>query len=198
MRDRWKGIRRNRNCVSWQRLAAESEPITTLGSAMNRLAAVTTTHRAIFLIAFFLVPVLFSVACAPLHAQSAKTYYKRGQAAEAPEDFDAAFNDYQKAYSMEPKDLSYKNAYYRAMVPNVAIHMKNGRRLMQTGDEQGALTEFLRVTLIDPSNEAAAQEIAKIRALHKEQLPQNVTGVPQPSGPQTELESMAGPVQLKP
>lgn len=133
-----------------------------------------------------------------LQGQTPKNYYKDGQAAEAHEDYDAAFNDYQKAYSMDPKNLVYRGAYYRVMVPAVALHMKNGRRLIQSGDEQGALTEFLRVTSIDPSNEAAGQEIAKIRALHQERIPENVTGVPQPSGPQAELESMAGPTQLRP
>ena len=42
--------------------------------------------------------------------------------------------------------------------------MTKGRKLLQAGDEQGALAEFLHAAEIDPGNEAAQQEIAKIRA----------------------------------
>jgi general secretion pathway protein D len=76
--------------------------------------------------------------------------------------------------------------------------MKKGRRLFETGDEQGALMEFLRASEIDPGDEAALQEIAKMRALHKEQMPANVSGLPEGASEQTDLDSMAAPVQLKP
>ena len=35
-------------------------------------------------------------------AQSANSYYKQGQAAEARDDFDTAFQNFEKAYSMSP------------------------------------------------------------------------------------------------
>ena len=47
----------------------------------------------------------------PLHAQSANTFYKQGQAAEAREDFDAAFDDYQKAAAKVPNDLRFRERY---------------------------------------------------------------------------------------
>ncbi len=65
--------------------------------------------------------------------------------------------------------------------------MKKGRRLLQTGDEQGALVEFLRASEIDPGDEAAQQEIAKVRALHKEQVPANTTGMPGSAGEQNAI-----------
>ena len=99
---------------------------------------------------------------------------------------------------MAPKDLSYKQAYYRVQIPAASLHMKNGRRLMQTGDEQGALTEFLRALEIEPGDDAAQQEINKIRALHKEKIPEDETGIPQMASQQTELDTMAAPVQLQP
>jgi general secretion pathway protein D len=163
---------------------------------MNRLAVVTT--KPFRVLAFVFVFASFTAAGVEVHAQSAKSYYKQGEAAEVHQDWDAAFNDYEKAFSLDPKNLTYKAAYYRVQVPAVALHMKNGRRLAQTGDEQGALMEFLHVTEIDPSNEAAGQEIAKIRALHKEQLPEDFTGVPETSHGRADLETMASPTQLKP
>jgi general secretion pathway protein D len=165
----------------------------TPGSSMKRLTAASVPT---FRVALYLFLVILS--CTALRAQSAKSYFKMGQTAEAHEDYDAAFNDYQKALSMDPKNLSYKSAYYRVIVPAVGLHMKNGRRLYQTGDEQGALMEYLRVIAIDPSNEAAGQEISKIRALHKEPTSQSETGIPQPSGSEAEQSSMASPTELKP
>jgi general secretion pathway protein D len=165
---------------------------------MSRCAAVQAASHIIFRIALFALLAEFGAGSTKLHAESAKSWYKQGQAAEAREDYDAAFIDYQKAYSLVPKDMSYKEAYYRVQIPATALHMKKGRRLFETGDEQGALMEFLRASEIDPGDEAALQEIAKIRALHKEQMPANVSGLPEGASGQTDLDSMAAPVQLKP
>ena len=104
----------------------------------------------------------------PLHAQSAKTLFKRGQTAEANEDYDTAYNDYQKALAKAPKDLTYRTALVRVRVSASAMHMTKGRKLLAAGDEQGALAEFLHASEIDPSNEAAQQEIAKVRQKHGE------------------------------
>jgi len=197
------GVSITRYCVkgsqgSPERLKAQNRPETTPGSSMNRRAAAQAASRTIFRIALFVLLVGLGAGSAKLDAQSAKSWYKQGQSAEARENYDAAFNDYQRAYSLAPKDLTYKEAYYRVQIPAAAVHMKNGRRLFGTGDEQGALIEFLRASEIDPGDEAAQQEIAKVRALHKEQMPANITGVPQGASEQTDLDTMAAPVQLKP
>jgi general secretion pathway protein D len=197
------GVSITRYCVkgsqgSPERLKAQNRPETTPGSSMNRRAAAQAASRTIFRIALFVILVGLGAGSAKLDAQSAKSWYKQGQSAEARENYDAAFNDYQRAYSLAPKDLTYKEAYYRVQIPAAAVHMKNGRRLFGTGDEQGALIEFLRASEIDPGDEAAQQEIAKVRALHKEQMPANITGVPQGASEQTDLDTMAAPVQLKP
>ena len=69
---------------------------------------------------------------------------------------------------------------------------------MQTGDEQGALMEFLHAVEIDPGNEAAQQEIAKLRERQGQKAPQPETGMPETAGEQAEIDSMAAPVELKP
>jgi general secretion pathway protein D len=155
------------------------------------------SFKSTFRIAFLLLLAALSAGTAQLHAQSAKSWYKQGQNAEAREDFDGAFNDYQKAYSIAPKEMTYKEAFYRVQVPTAALHMKNGRRLMRTGDEQGALIEFIRASEIDPSDEAAQQEIAKVRALHKEQPPPNGNGLPESAGEESRLDNISAPAQLK-
>jgi general secretion pathway protein D len=149
---------------------------------------------------------VFGLGCVAARAQSTDTYhdhgkasqaFKHGQAAEAREDYDAAYQYYQQAFNMSPTDVRYKGAYYRLRLTASATHVTNGRKLLAAGDLQGALTEFLHATQIDPSNEAAQQEIAKVRALSGEQPPRLA---PQPMAPgrQEEIESIGTPPQLKP
>ena len=181
---------RARACL---RLATVSEPTRTPGNSMNRATVAPTASRVIFRISILAVLAVFGMGSAALHAQSAKQYFKMGHAAEQQGDYDAAFNDYSKAFSMVPGDLTYKESYYRVRGPASSAHLMTGRRLLQNGDEQGALMEFIRASEIDPGNEAALQEIAKVRAQHKMQLPEGVTGVaPSP------LESIASPTELRP
>ncbi len=140
---------------------------------------------------------LFCVDSARAFAQSANTYYKRGQAAESHDDFDTAFQDFQKAYSMSPSNESFRAAFYRVRFTDAAMHVTKGRNLLAGGNEEGALVELLRATEVDPSNEAAQQEIAKIRASHGQQ---STVESSSPMSVQTgeEMESIGSPPQLKP
>src|SRR5271166_1232050 len=56
-------------------------------------------------IALFAALVVFGLSSVPVSAESANTFFKRGQTAEAHEDYDAAFINYQKAYNKAPKEL---------------------------------------------------------------------------------------------
>ena len=42
---------------------------------------------------------IFSLSSVSVRAESASTFFKRGQAAEAKEDYDTAFDNYQKAHA---------------------------------------------------------------------------------------------------
>ena len=55
-------------------------------------------------IGFFAALGILGLGCAALYAESARSFFKRGQSAEAREDYDAAYENYQKAFSMSPKD----------------------------------------------------------------------------------------------
>ena len=80
-----------------------------------------------------------ALAALPAHAESAASLFKHGQSAEAREDYDAAFDNYQKAYNREPKDLRYRAALYRVRVPAAAAHLAKARKLEETSDVQAAL-----------------------------------------------------------
>ena len=143
------------------------------------------------------VLVFLCAGSAECFAQSPKSFYKRGQDAEAREDYDAAYQNYQKAYSMAPKNEVFRTAYFRVRFTDGAMHVTKGRTLLANGDEQGALVELLRASEIDPSNEAAQQEIAKIRSRHSDQ-PQPQASAPMSAATQAEMEGIGSPAQLKP
>src|SRR5882757_419002 len=97
------------------------------------------------------------------HAQSAKTWDKRGQVAESHKDYDTAFQDFQHAVNLKPNDLRYKESLARMRFQAAAAHVDRGRVLIQSGDLNGALAEFQRALEIDPSYEAAQQEIDQLQ-----------------------------------
>jgi general secretion pathway protein D len=144
------------------------------------------------------VVAVFVLSSASLRAESASSFYKRGLNAEAREDYDAAFDNFQKAYAKTPKDLQYRTAFYRVRITASAMHITKGRKLLDAGNDQGALSEFLRAAEIDPSNEAAQQEIARARKKNGEAAPQTETSLSQTEGKQEDLESMGAPAELKP
>jgi len=136
------------------------------------------------------------------HAQSAKSWDQRGQAAEAHHDFDTAFEDYQHATKLKPNDLRYKAHFDRMRFQAAASHVDQGRVLVQNGDLAGAEAQFNRALQIDPGYQAAQQEL--------DQLHKQISATP-PSGPPAPTEQMsrqnevlasigsiAGPVELKP
>jgi general secretion pathway protein D len=105
---------------------------------------------------------LCGLAGAAAQAQSAATWNKRGQDAETREDFDAAFEAYRQAYLKKPKDLRYKTHYERLRFEAANQHVDRGRVLRQSGDADGAMTEYARALQIDPSNQTAAQELQQL------------------------------------
>jgi general secretion pathway protein D len=196
----------------------ESGLVTTPGSSMNRrvfspagaepalaAAAASATRTGAFQsrpiqfwISLFAVLFVCGLRCAPLRAESANSMFKHGEAAEAREDYDTAFDLYQKAVAKAPSDLTFKTALYRVRVTASAAHMSKGHKLLDGGDEQGALSEFLHAAEIDPGNEAAQQEIARARKRHGELPVQGETSVPMDAAQQQDLDTIGAPVMLKP
>jgi general secretion pathway protein D len=150
-------------------------------------------------IALFAVAAVFGLSSVQLHAaESAASFFKHGQAAEAREDYDTALDDYQKALAKAPKDLTYRTAIYRVRTSASAAHLSKGRRLLLGGDDQAALVEFLHAAEIDPGNEAAQQEIAKARQKSGEKTLQAETSLNEQAGAQEEIDSIGPPAVLKP
>ncbi len=141
---------------------------------------------------------LLVLAGVPLGAESAAGFFKHAQSAEARQDYDAAFDNYQKAYAKAPKNLQYRSALYRIRGTASATHVTKGRKLQEAGKDQEAIAEFLRAAEIDPGNEAAQQAIAQMRKKNGETEPKADTSLPDTTGNQEDLESMGAPAELKP
>ena len=180
---------------------AEGQPLPAFGSPMKSRVqspgSCISGSKARFRVLAAGVFVLLFAYSAGVLAQSPNSYYKRGQAAEARDDFDTAYQNFQKAYSMAPKNEVYRTAYYRVRFTDASMHVTKGRNLLASGDEQGALVELLRANEIDPSNEAAQQEIARVRARHGQQ-PAVENSSPLSAQTQSDIDSMGSPAQLRP
>jgi general secretion pathway protein D len=152
-----------------------------------------------FLVAFCF---LAGFASSQAHAESAKTWNKRGQEAEAKHDYDTALNDYHQALLLSPTNVTYQSRYERMKFQASVSHVDRGRVLVQSGDFNGALTEFRRAVEIDPANETAKQELEILE--HQAPAP----GASNPAPPAAnavqesrvieDLGTITSPVELKP
>jgi len=142
------------------------------------------------------IGILVAVGASSLYAgESAKSFYKQGQAAELREDYDAAFDAYKKAMLQEPGDLRYRASCERARLLASAQHVKHGNELKESGKIAAALTEFLRATAIDPSNAAAQQGIAGLTDHITPAAPVK-SDIPQLPSDRAKLASVAEPIEL--
>jgi general secretion pathway protein D len=129
-----------------------------------------------------------------LAKESASKLYKQGQAAEAAGDIEKAYELFAMSYHKSPKDSRYKTSYERTRFDAASLHVKQGEKLRDQGDETGALTEFMRALEIDPSNELAAQEIKAMRDKAGTAANQETSVNPE----EAKLRGIGSPVELKP
>ncbi len=130
------------------------------------------------------------------HGESASSFYKQAQAAEAKDNVDAAYDLYAKAFQKDPKDLRYKTAYERAKFTAATAHIKRGEKLRDQGDDTGAITEFLHAMEIDPANELAQQDIDATRRAMGTPTFRQETSVGQSQ--MSDITELASPVRLRP
>jgi len=142
-----------------------------------------------------------SFITASAHAQSAAKWDKRGQDAEARQDFDAAYEDFHNAVLKKPKDLVFTEHFDHMRYQAAVAHVDRGRVLRQNGDLQGAMAQFTRALQIDSGNQAAQQEINSIQKeqqVERDNTPQAREQMSRQNETLSTLGSIAGPVELKP
>jgi len=90
-----------------------------------------------------------------------RTDFKQGRKAEDLQDYDAAFEYYQKALKTDPENAEYQIKFNQARFDAGELHIKNGFKLRERGDLEGAATEFQKATSTDASSTVAEQELRK-------------------------------------
>ncbi len=165
---------------------------------MGRGNLVFTIRSLGTLRALSLVFLLTGLLVLGAEAQSAKTWDKHGQDAEARQDYDTAYEDYRQAVLKKPTDLRYKARMERVRFLAGAGHVDRGRILKQSGDLNAAAAEFTRALEIDPSNQTAQQELQLIQ---KQIVTPSASTMQQMSNQEEVLKdigAVAGPIELKP
>jgi general secretion pathway protein D len=90
--------------------------------------------------------------------------YRQAQKAELRKDWDTALVDYERAARAQPENTKIIIHEKLVRTQASASHLKQGQRLLKEGRPDEASGEFQEAVNIDPTNEAAAQELAKVVA----------------------------------
>jgi general secretion pathway protein D len=126
-----------------------------------------------------------------------KPDYQQGRKAENLQDYDAAYDYYQKALKSEPENAEYQIKFHEARFEAGAFHVKQGVKLRERGDLQGAAGEFQRAEVIDPSSPIAEQELRKTAEMIAEKERANDAAAEPPVDPHEQpLASL--PPEIKP
>ena len=88
--------------------------------------------------------------------------FREGHKAEQRRDWDSALVNYEKALQSNPANALYLLHEKQARNQASLLHLKNGRRLLKEGHQDQATAEFQKAASIDPSDEAAANELSHL------------------------------------
>src|ERR1700730_11768870 len=128
-----------------------------------------------------------------------KTDYGQGRRAEHLQDYDAAYDYYQRALKSNPENAEYLIKFNQARFEASSLHVKNGVKLRERGQLEAAASEFQRATASDPSSPIAEQELRKTVGMIEEKNRANNAATEPPkdeTGGEPPLASMAP--ELKP
>ena len=134
-----------------------------------------------------------------LHAQSANFLYKSGQNAEAREDYDAAFDFYQKANAKNPKDLTYRTALYRVRRDGFGSPHHQGAQAAPGRRRAGCAGGVSARRRDRPRQRGrAAGDRAHPQQEWRGCRRQSEAALPEPAGEQQEIDTIGAPAELKP
>ena len=91
--------------------------------------------------------------------------YKEARKAELRKDYDTALVYYDKALQSAPENSKYL-IHEKIMRQKAALfHLKRGQEFLKEDRQQEAIGEFQKAVGIDPTNQAAAQELTRLLAI---------------------------------
>ncbi len=135
-----------------------------------------------------------------------KQDYKAARQAVDMKDYDAAVEYYLKATKQDPHNVNYKIGLDQSRFEAGATHVQRGLKLREKGDLQGAVSEFQRAQVLDPSSTAADQELKRslqmiadrVQATQSEDQPLMENGQPGLASQPPELKPLSrAPINLR-
>ncbi len=132
----------------------------------------------------------------PAAADKAHSLYKKGKDAEARQDYERAFEFYQEAFRLRPKDLRYRTSYEHTKFLASAAHVHRGQLLRESGKLDEALLEFQKASTIDPSSFIAQQELRRTQDMINQATNPPQAVAPTPNMLRKRLAEAQGPVEL--
>jgi general secretion pathway protein D len=104
-----------------------------------------------------LAGLLVSTACAP-----GNVYFQKGRKAEARKDWDTALINYERAVQSRPANSDYQLQEAHARMEASLFHLEQGKDYLRQQRVSAATGEFQKAVSIDPSNQAARQELDRL------------------------------------
>src|SRR4030095_9659838 len=132
----------------------------------------------------------------PAIADKAHSLWNKGKDAEARQDYEKAYDFYQEAFSLKPKDLRYRASYERIKFLAAASHVHRGQIMRDSGKLDDALVEFQKAALIDPSSFIAQQEVKRTQEMIQKAAAPPQAVAPVPDTLRKKLAEAQGPVEL--
>jgi len=124
--------------------------------------------------------------------------YKSGMHAEDLKDFDAAVDYFLKANQSDPHNANFKIKLNQARFEASQQHVHQGMKLRDKGDLQGALSEFQRAQVYDPSSSIADQEVKKTLELIAERASATEAPAEEPAVENGQPVMASAPPEIKP
>jgi general secretion pathway protein D len=124
--------------------------------------------------------------------------YKSGMRAEDLKDFDAAVDYYLKATKADPRNANFQIKLNQSRFEASQQHVHQGNKLRDKGDLQGALSEFQRAQVYDPSSSIADQEVKKTLDLIAERASANEVPAEEPLVENGQPVMASAPPEVKP
>ncbi len=124
--------------------------------------------------------------------------YKSGLHAQDLKDYDAAVEYYLKAVKIDPHNANFQIKLNQARFEAGQSHLHEGLKLREKGDLQGALAQFQRAQIMDPSSSVADQEAKKTMDMIAEKVAANQAQVEEPLVENGQPVMATAPPEIKP
>jgi general secretion pathway protein D len=147
---------------------------------------------------YVLICVLGGLVLAGCPKNNGHSDYKAGDRAFDLKDYDAAVDYYSKALADQPRNAFYRIKLNDARFEAGQLHIHQGLKLRDKGDLQGAVSEFQRAQVLDPSSVIADQELKKTLDMLAERTRTNDQAAEQPLMENGQPVLSTAPPELKP